>query len=232
MLPLPLLFAIPVVIVLVRSRRASSSSGSSVIDARSTDEGQQNRNGCFDDSEELARNRRMHLRGHGRWRHGVVAPIGFVARPGVPAHMLEPGTCAEYEGSGGRWYLCCKHTDGHYTCDLLRFGDPTVDPLATGPWLARNRRHGHIGPRPAMRVWQHWPLAPWALPAQAAGSWSDVPPPLGCTIVTGKRPRQLSRGECAVYDHRGTSFICVRDDAGHLRCMSKINYLRQPAFHA
>lgn len=92
---------------------------------------------------------------------------------------------------------------------------------------------GLRGGRPAMRVWRSWPLAPWALPSSTSGTWSDAAPaPLGCRVVTGKRPSQLARGECALYEHHGKQFVCVRDDAGKVRCMSRIVYLQQPAFHA
>lgn len=60
----------------------------------------------------------------GVWRRKGKAPGGFTAQPGVPVPSLDLGSCGEYEGNPGHWWICCKDDDGRYTCSQITHGDP------------------------------------------------------------------------------------------------------------
>lgn len=89
------------------------------------------------------------IQGVGRWPRGQSSG-GFRSEPGKPVHALEPGSCAQYTGSGGRNYLCCRDDDGRISCRSI-----TAPGDIWGPWryrpsdpaVALGQHHGVAGDR-------------------------------------------------------------------------------------
>lgn len=124
--------------------RPSQRSGLSIRSERADEEGQQNRNPHRSIWHPAPMPAGWAPPGSfGRWQVAVEPPAGFTARPGVPAHALNPGECAQYLGGQGRWYVCCKSNDtdsnGNHTYSCFRLGTdsgPWSDPL----WSRRGER--------------------------------------------------------------------------------------------